>query len=77
MSSIQLKHQKSLKKLSINKNYTSEELGHLIVHIFKLKDKLVGVTDQNDRYFDLEYLSNNLKAFKSHTLTLVTYKDAS
>lgn len=77
MTSIQLKHHKSLKKLSINKNYTAEELGHLIVHIFQLKDKLVGVTDQNDRYYDLEYLSQSLKSFKNHTLTLVTYKEVS
>lgn len=77
MTSIQLKHHKTLKKLSINKTYSAEELGHLIVHIFQLKDKLVGVTDQLDRYYDLEYLSQNLKSFKSHTLTLVTYKEAS
>ena len=74
MTSIQLRHQKTLKKLSINKNYTSEELGHLILHIFQLKDKLVGVTDQNDTYYDLEYLAKNLKTFKSSTLSLVTYK---
>lgn len=37
----------------------------------------MGVTDQDDRYYDLEYLAQNLKFFKAHTLTLVTYKEVS
>lgn len=75
MISIHIKYNKSLKKLSINKSYTAEELGHLLTHVFQTKDKLLGVTDQLDRFYDLEYLAKNLKSLKSNTFTLITEKD--
>ena len=75
MTSILLKYKDSLRKVNVSKSYSAEDLGHLISNIFNLKDKLSGVTDPMGKFYDLHQLSQNLKSFRSSTLTLVTYKE--
>jgi hypothetical protein len=75
MNTILLRFNKSLKKITISKSYSSVDLGHLISHTFELKDRVVGLTDKLGKFYDLEFVSKNLQSFKNDTLTLVVSKE--
>lgn len=75
MNTILLRFNKSLKKITVSRSYSSVDLGHLISHTFDLKDKIVGLTDRVGKFYDLDHVSRNLQTFRNETLTLVVSKE--
>ena len=65
MNALLLKFNKSLKKITVSKSYSAEDLGHLIAHSFDVRDKVVGLTDKLGKFYDLEHVSKNLPNFKN------------
>lgn len=54
---------------------SSEDLSRMIESIFKIKQKVVGATDECGKFFDLQFISENIKIMQGHILELVTAKD--
>lgn len=76
MSQLILKLGTTSKSVNIPRTNSSEDLGKIIESIFKTKEKVVGVTDEFGKFYDLQFVHENMKLLKLHTLDLVTAKDA-
>jgi hypothetical protein len=75
MNQLIIKFGNQTKKVTIPKTNSVEDLGKIIESIFKLKEKIVGVTDEHGKFYDLQFLNDNLKLLKTQHLDLVTAKD--
>ena len=76
MSQLILKLGSTTKSINIPKTSSMDDLARIIESIFRIKEKVVGVTDEFGKFFDLQFVNDNIKLMKSHHLELVTVKDA-
>lgn len=75
MSQLVIKLGQVTKSITIPKMNSSEDLSRMIESIFKIKQKVVGATDECGKFFDLQFISENIKIMQGHILELVTAKD--
>lgn len=52
-------------------------MSRIIESIFKIKEKVIGVIDQYGKFYDIQFVHENLKLMKNYHLELVTAKDNS
>lgn len=63
------------KLITCAKMSSVEDLRKMIESIFNIYERVVGVTDENGKYFDLEFVNENMGIFRSHAMSLVLAKD--
>lgn len=74
MYQIQLKFMGQSKKITIAKSLPPHELNKLIGQCFNLTERVVGVTDQAGKFYELHKLSQELATHKD-AFSLVTVRD--
>lgn len=63
------------KRITSAKTSSVEDLRKMIESIFGIRERIIGITDENGKYFELEFVNENMGLFKSHVLSLVLAKD--
>ena len=76
MNHLTLKLDQKIKKVIISKTNSATDIAKMVESAFKLKEKLIGVTDEDGKFYDLDFFSDNMRLLSSHTLNLVLASDA-
>ena len=76
MNSLTLKNGQRIKKLTVHKTNSPEDISKMIESIFRIHEKLIGVTDEYGKFYDLQFVCDNLRLLSTHTLNLVLTHDA-
>lgn len=75
MNQIHLKFKSLTKKITVSKTISADDLSKMVSTSFSLKEKLIGVTGKDGKFYDLAQLTSNLSAFQKGSYFLVTSKD--
>jgi hypothetical protein len=78
MYQIHLKYKKLSKKITVTNTSSSHHLANLLLLSFgikEIKEKVIGITDQSGKFFDLKKIAKNISDFQKETYYLVTTKD--
>lgn len=76
MNQLTLRLGQKIKKVTITKTNSAADISKMIESIFRVREKLIGVTDEYGKFYDLQFVSDNLRILSSHTLNLVLATDA-
>ncbi len=68
MSQLILKFGNISKSINIPRTNSADDLARIVESIFKTKEKVVGFTDEFGKFFDLQFVNDNLKLMKTHHL---------
>lgn len=63
-------------ELSIEDCKSPLELVKLVQTAFQLKEDILGVTDSAGKFYELEYLWQNMPTFNNHKLALITARES-
>ena len=64
MYQIQLKFMDQTKKITVAKSLSTHELSKLIAHSFRITDHVVGITDHQGKFYELNKLTAELSDVK-------------
>lgn len=76
MSQLTIKLGPNITKIVVPKTNSPEDMASILECSLKCKDRIVGVTDEQGRFYDLDFLHKNLKILKKQQLDLVTVREA-
>ena len=63
------------KKVTSAKIGSVDDFCKLIESVFGIKDQIIGITDENGKFYDLDFVNTNPKLFRNHTLNLLLAKE--
>lgn len=75
MKQIHLRFKAKSKKITISRPFSAEDLARLISSTFELRERIVGLTDENGKFYDLNFVVKKLGEFQNKPYFLVTAKD--
>lgn len=75
MSHLTVKLGAITKRVYLHKSNDPEDLSRILESTFKTRERIVGVTDQYGKFYQLSFVNSNLSFLRGHTLSLVTVKD--
>ena len=76
MNQLTLRLGQKIKKVTVTKTNSAADISKMIESVFRLRERLIGVTDEYGKFYDLQFVSDNLRILSSHTLNLVLARDA-
>ena len=76
MNQLTLRLGQKIKKVTVTKTSSAVDISKMIESVFRVREKLIGVTDEYGKFYDLQFVSDNLRILSSHTLNLVLATDA-
>ena len=75
MNQLTLKLGNASKRVTLQKSNDPEDLARILESTFKIRERIVGVTDEYGKFYHLTFVNDNLGFLRPHTLSLVTVKD--
>lgn len=76
MNHLTLKLEHKVKKVTISKTNSAADIAKMVESAFRLREKLIGLTDEYGKFYDLDFVSDNMPILAPHTLSLVLAIDA-
>lgn len=61
--------------MSLQKSQDPESLAKILESAFKTRERIVGVTDEYGKFYNLSFVNENLGFLRKHALSLVSVKD--
>lgn len=63
------------KKVTSAKTNSVDDFCKMIASVFAIRDQIIGVTDDNGKFYDMDFVNANPKLFRNHVLNLVLAKE--
>lgn len=76
MNHLTLRLGQKVKKVTISKTNSAADISKVVESVFRLREKLIGVTDEYGKFYDLDFVSEHMRILSTHTLNLVLAMDA-